>query len=163
MLNFFGRKPRLNVAFVGDYLPRVCGIATFTADLCETVSRGLTPVSNIFTVAVNDNGKSYNYPPRVAFTVEQSQQKDYFEAANFINTSNADIACIQHEYGIYGGWDGIYILSLISSLAIPFIATLHTILKNPNPNQKKILQEICRRASKVVVMSDRAIEFLKDI
>jgi len=91
MLNFFGRKPRLNVAFVGDYLPRVCGIATFTADLCETVSRGLTPVSNIFTVAVNDNGKSYNYPPRVAFTVEQSQQKDYFEAANFINTSNADI------------------------------------------------------------------------
>jgi len=163
MFDLFKRNPDLNVVFVGNYLPRICGIATFTTDLCETISQSLSSRSNIFAVAVNDNERGYNYPPKVAFTIDQDQQKDYFEAANFINTSNADVACLQHEYGIYGGWDGIYILSLISRLAIPFVAVLHTILKNPNPNQKKILQEICRRASKVVVMSDQAVEFLKDI
>jgi len=163
MLGLFSKNLNLNIAFVGNYLPRICGIATFTADLCETVSQSLSSRSNVYAVAINDNEKGYNYPPKVAFTINQSQQKDYFEAANFINTSNADIVCLQHEYGIYGGWDGVYILSLISSLAIPYVVTLHTILKNPNPNQKKILQELCRRASKVVVMSDRSIEFLKAI
>jgi len=163
MLNLFDKNQNLNIAFVGNYLPRICGIATFTTDLCETVSQKLSSKSNVYAVAVNDQNKSYNYPQKVAFTINQSQQKDYFEAANFINTSNADVACIQHEYGIYGGWDGIYILSLISRLVIPFVVTLHTILKNPNPNQKKILQELCWRASKVVVMSDRSAEFLKEI
>jgi glycosyltransferase involved in cell wall biosynthesis len=156
-------KNVLNIAYIGNYLPRACGIAAFTTDLCETTAKLLSPKSNVFSIAVNDNENGYNYPPRVAFTINQSVQKDYFEAANLINTSNADIACIQHEYGIYGGWDGIYILSLISSLNIPLVVTLYTVLNNPTPNQKKIIQEIALRASKIVVMCNLASDFLKNI
>src|SRR3989339_713378 len=156
-------KPMLNIAFVGNYSPRICGIATFTANLCEATAKLLSPRSNIFAVAVNDTDRGYNYPSRVEFTMRQSQQKDYFEAANFINTSNADLVCVQHEYGIYGGWDGIYILSLISNLSVPVVVVLHTVLKNPTPNQKKIIQEMALRANQLVVMSHLAVSILKEI
>jgi len=135
-------KPTLNIAFIGNYSPRICGIATFTTDICEATAKLISPRSSVFAVAVNDSNKEYAYPRRVAFTMRQTQQKDYFEAANFINASNTDIVCIQHEYGIYGGWDGIYILSLISNLSVPVVVVLHTVLKNPTPNQKKIIQEL---------------------
>lgn len=156
-------KKTLNIAFVGNYLPRICGIATFTTDLCESTARILSPKSHIFAIAINDTEKGYNYPERVIFAIEQSQQKDYFEAANIINTSNAEIACIQHEYGIYGGIDGIYVLSLLSKLNVPTVVTLHTVLRNPSPNQKKIIQEIASHSSKLIVMSELAVEFLKNI
>ncbi|OGC08365.1 hypothetical protein A2230_00100 [candidate division WOR-1 bacterium RIFOXYA2_FULL_36_21] len=153
----------LNIAFVGNYSPRICGIATFTANLCEATAKLLSPRSNIFAVAVNDTDRGYNYPSRVEFTMRQSQQKDYFEAANFINTSNADLVCVQHEYGIYGGWDGIYILSLISNLSVPVVVVLHTVLKNPTPNQKKIIQELAHRANYLVVMSNLAVNLLHEV
>ena len=156
-------KPELNIAFVGNYSPRMCGIATFTTDLCEATARLLAQRSNVFAVAVNDTDEGYAYPRRVEFTIQQTQQKDYFEAANFINASNADVVCIQHEYGIYGGWDGIYILSLISSLSVPAVVVLHTVLKNPTPNQKKIIQEMAQRASQLVVMSNLAVTLLQEV
>jgi len=137
-------KPAINIAFVGNYSPRICGIATFNTDLC-------------------DKDKEYHYPHRVEFTLQQTQQKDYFEAANFINASNADVVCIQHEYGIYGGWDGIYILSLISSLSVPVVVILHTVLKNPTPNQKKIISEMAQRASYLIVMSNLAVTLLQEV
>ncbi len=156
-------KKNLNIAFIGNYLPRICGIATFTTDLCEATAKLVSSKSHVFVMAMNDNENGYNYPPRVTFTIDQAMQKDYFEAANLINTSNADIVCIQHEYGIFGGWDGIYILSLISRLNIPVVVTLHTVLKSPTPNQKKIIQEIAARSSKIIVMCNLAVQFLKDI
>ena len=156
-------KPLLNIAFIGNYLPRTCGIATFTADLCEATAKLLSPRSNVFAVAMNDVDKGYDYQSRVEFTLQQTQQKDYFEAANFINASNTEVVCLQHEYGIFGGWDGIYILSLISRLSVPVVVTLHTVLKNPTPNQKKIVQEMAQRASQLVVMSDLAVDFLKGV
>lgn len=156
-------KKTFNIAFIGNYLPRPCGIATFTTDLCEATAKLLSPRSNVFAIAINDTVKGYDYPARVAFTISQTWQKDYFEAANLINTSNADIVCIQHEYGIFGGWDGIYILSLISNLNVPVVVTLHTVLKNPTPNQKKIVREIAARASKLIVMSQMAVDFLINI
>ncbi|MFA4844674.1 MAG: glycosyltransferase [Candidatus Margulisiibacteriota bacterium] len=156
-------KPKLNIAFVGNYSPRLCGIATFTTDLCEATAKLLSPRSNVFALAVNDTDQGYAYPRRVAFTLRQTQQKDYFEAANFINASNADVVCVQHEYGIYGGWDGIYILSLISSLSVPVVVVLHTVLKNPTPNQKKIIQEMAQRANYLVVMSKLAVTLLQDV
>jgi glycosyltransferase involved in cell wall biosynthesis len=152
-------KPTLNIAFVGNYSPRLCGIATFTTDLCEATAKQLSPRSNVFALAVNDTA----YPRRVAFTLRQTRQKDYFEAANFINASNADVVCVQHEYGIYGGWDGIYILSLISSLSVPVVVVLHTVLKNPTPNQKKIVQEMARRAAFLIVMSKLAVTLLQEV
>jgi glycosyltransferase involved in cell wall biosynthesis len=156
-------KPELNIAFVGNYSPRVCGIATFTTDLCEAVAGQLGRRSNVFAVAVNDTEQGYAYPPRVEFTIQKNQQSDYYEAANFINASNADMACIQHEYGIYGGWDGIYILSLVSSLSVPVVVVLHTVLKTPTPNQKKIIQEMAQRAGRLVVMSELAVTLLQEV
>ena len=156
-------KPNLNIAFVGNYSPRICGIATFTTDLCEATAKLLSHRSNIFALAVNDTDEGYAYPRRVEFTLQKNQQRDYYEAANFINASNADVVCIQHEYGIYGGWDGVYILSLISSLSVPVVVVLHTVLKNPTPNQKKIIQEMAQRASQLVVMSNLAITLLQEV
>lgn len=156
-------KSGLNIAFIGNYLPRICGIATFTTDLCEATAKQLGRNSNIFAVAVNDTDQGYAYPPRVEFTLQKNQQADYYEAANFINASNADVVCIQHEYGIYGGWDGIYILSLISSLIVPVVVVLHTVLKNPTPNQKKLIQEMAQRASQLVVMSELAVTMLQEV
>jgi len=156
-------KSPLNVAFIGNYSPRLCGIATFTTDLCEAVAKQLGRRSNVFAVAVNDTEQGYAYPPRVEFTIQRNQQSDYYEAANFINASNADVVCVQHEYGIYGGWDGIYILSLISSLSVSVVVVLHTVLKNPNPTQKKIIQEMAQRAHRLVVMSDLAVTLLQEV
>ena len=156
-------KPVLNIAFVGNYSPRICGIATFTTDLCEATAKLLSPRSNVFALAVNDTDQGCAYPRRVEFTLQKNQQRDYYEAANFINASNADVVCIQHEYGIYGGWDGVYILSLISSLSVPVVVVLHTVLKNPTPNQKKIIQEMAQRASQLVVMSNLAITILQEV
>ncbi|MHB8054868.1 MAG: glycosyltransferase family 4 protein [Candidatus Aminicenantales bacterium] len=156
-------KPPFNIAFIGNYSPRLCGIATFTTDLCEAVAKQLGRRSNVFAIAVNDTDQGYAYPPRVEFTIQRNQQSDYYEAANFINASNADVACVQHEYGIYGGWDGIYILSLVSSLSVPLVVVLHTVLKSPTPNQKKIIQEMAQRASRLVVMSDLAVTLLQEI
>src|SRR3989339_96309 len=156
-------KPLLNIAFVGNYSPRICGIATFNTDLCEATSKQLSPRSNIFALAVNDTEQGYAYPSRVAFTLQKNQQSDYYEAANFINASNVDVVCVQHEYGIYGGWDGVYILSLISSLSVPVVVVLHTVLKNPTPNQKKIIQEMAQRSSQLIVMSDLAVTLLQEV
>ncbi|MBN3033304.1 MAG: glycosyltransferase [Candidatus Saganbacteria bacterium] len=156
-------KPELNIAFVGNYLPRLCGIATFTTDLCEAVAKQLGRRSNVFAVAVNDTEQGCAYPPRVEFTLLKNRQSDYYEAANFLNASNADVVCVQHEYGIYGGWDGIYILSLISSLSVPVVVVLHTVLKNPTPNQKKIVQEMARWAGRLVVMSELAVTILQEV
>src|SRR3989339_208186 len=156
-------KPDLNIAFVGNYLPRLCGIATFTTDLCEAVARQLGRRANVFALAVNDTDQGYAYPPRVEFSLQKNQQGDYFEAANFINASNADVVCVQHEYGIYGGWDGIYILSLISSLSVPVVVILHTVLNNPTPNQKKIISEMAQRASYLIVMSNLAVTLLQEV
>jgi glycosyltransferase involved in cell wall biosynthesis len=156
-------KPALNIAFVGNYSPRLCGIATFTTDLCEATAKQLGRRSNVFAVAVNDTDQGYPYPRRVEFTIQKNQQSDYYEAANFINASNTDVVCVQHEYGIYGGWDGVYILSLISSLSVPVVVVLHTVLKTPTPNQKKIIQEMAQRASQLVVMSELAMTLLQDV
>jgi len=160
MFNF---KKDLNVAFIGDFPPRICGIATFTKDLLTSVSKRFSGRSNIYAVAITDEGKEYEYPKEVFFSIEQTSQKDYLEAANFINTSNAQVACLQHEYGIFGGRDGVYILSLLSKLNIPLITTLHTVLQSPTPNQKKVMDEIIKRSSMVIVMSKRSIDILKDV
>jgi len=156
-------KPALNIAFVGNYSPRICGIATFTTDLCEATAKQLGRRSNVFAIAVNDTDQGYAYPRRVEFTIQKNQQSDYYEAANFINAGITDVVCVQHEYGIYGGWDGVYILSLISSLSVPVVVVLHTVLKTPTPNQKKIIQEMAQRANQLVVMSELAVTLLQEV
>ena len=114
-------------------------------------------------VAVDDHNLTYDYPQEVKIKIRQEHQQDYLKAAKYINLSGADICILQHEFGIYGGQNGVYILPLLHRLEIPMVVTLHTILKTPSYNEKAVLQEIGKMAQKIVVMSQKAIEFLVDI
>lgn len=156
----------MKVAYVGTYLPRECGIATFTKNLVHSMTGNsnveINPIDG-FVVALNDHEQVYSYPEEVQLTIRQEEQPDYLEAANFINLSGADLCILEHEFGIFGGQNGVYILPLLHRLKIPLVVTLHTILKTPSYNEKAVLKEICKMASKVVVMSHKAIGFLTDI
>jgi glycosyltransferase involved in cell wall biosynthesis len=114
-------------------------------------------------IAMDDQEESYDYPAEVQLTIHQEQQGDYIEAARFINLSGADVCILQHEFGIFGGQNGVFILPLLHRLEIPLVVTLHTVLKNPSYNEKAILSEICKMASRIVVMSHKAVEFLTEI
>ncbi len=154
----------MKISFIGTYPPRECGIGTFTQNLVGSMLADQTSTKTTgFVVAMNDHNQVYNYPPEVKLIINQEQQSDYLEASNFINLSGADICVLEHEFGIFGGESGVYILPLLHRLKIPLIVTLHTILKSPSYNEKAILKEICKMASKVVVMSQKAIEFLTSI
>ncbi|HBE43513.1 MAG TPA: glycosyl transferase, partial [Bacteroidales bacterium] len=111
-------------------------------------------------IALNDHEQTYNYPEEVKLTIRQEHQRDYLSAVRFINLSGADLCILEHEFGIFGGQNGVYILPLLHRLEIPLIVTLHTIIKTPSYNEKAILAAICTMASKIVVMSHKAIEFL---
>ena len=156
----------MKLAYIATYPPRVCGIATFTRNLYKSMETNDEVAKNPiegFIVAMNDPEQTYNYPEEVKFTIRQEHQRDYLEAVKFINLSGADICILEHEFGIFGGQNGIYILPLLHRLKIPLIVTLHTIAKAPSYNEKAVLQEICKMAQKVIVMSYKAIEFLTGI
>jgi len=156
----------MKIAYIGTYPPRECGIGTFTMNLYKSmVTNDVKSKLYVegFIVAMNDHEQIYNYPEEVKFTIRQEHQRDYLEAVNFINLSGADACILEHEFGIYGGQNGIYILPLLHRLKIPLIVTLHTIVKTPSYNEKAVLQQICKMAHKVVIMSHKAIEFLTGI
>lgn len=157
---------KMKVAFIGTYPPRECGIGTFTRNLVDSMvfkkPEGDGAVEG-FVVALSDHDLVYPYPEEVKLIIHQEQQPDYMKAANFINLSGADLCVLEHEFGIFGGENGVYILPLLHRLKMPLVVTLHTILKTPSYNEKAILKEICKMASKVVVMSHKAIGFLTDI
>ena len=154
----------LKIACVADFPPRQCGIATFTNDLVTAIAgESEAPRAEYFIVAMNDPDQQYDYPSEVHYSVRQEHQRDYLQAARFINLSDADVCLLEHEYGIFGGDSGIYILNLINRLEKPLIVTLHTILKEPSNNQKVILQEIGEKAEKIVVMSRMASDFLENV
>ncbi|HHU00728.1 MAG TPA: glycosyltransferase [Bacteroidales bacterium] len=156
----------MKTAYIGTYPPRRCGIGTFTENLFKSAEQAFgnkVDGTQSFVVAINDNGTTYDYPSEVKYTIEQEVLDDYLKAADYINNSGANICILEHEYGIFGGDSGIFILSLLHKLKIPIVVTLHTVLKTPSYNQKAVLQQICRMALKVVVMSHKAIEFLINI
>lgn len=150
------------IAFIGNYLPRQCGIATFTTDLCESIRKQFAD-TNCFALAMNDNGTGYKYPPTVRFELTEQDLSTYRRAADFLNVNNVDLVCLQHEYGIFGGRAGSHILALLRELRMPIVTTLHTILREPDPYQRQVLEEIARLSDRLVVMSERGSEFLQDI
>lgn len=156
----------MKIAFISTYPPRECGIGTFTNNLFKSIivknKKGELLTEN-FVVALNDNDLNYQYPPEVRKIIRQEHQEDYMQAVKFINRSGADLCILQHEFGIFGGQNGIYILPLLNRLEIPLLVTLHTILKTPSYNERAVLQEICKMAHMVIVMTDKAIEFLTTI
>ncbi|MGC9454839.1 MAG: glycosyltransferase family 4 protein [Phycisphaerae bacterium] len=153
---------RPSIAFVGDYVPRRCGIATFTADLCESVAGHIGENEDAFVVAMNDVSEGYPYPPRVRFEVRQAVQADYRLAAEFLNIHQVSTVCVQHEYGIYGGIEGSHLLSMLKLLRRPIVTTLHTVLKNPSDRQRMVMEEIGRLSDRLVVMSETARGLLAD-
>jgi glycosyltransferase involved in cell wall biosynthesis len=150
----------MKIAYISTYSPKECGIATFTSDLLHAVAlHNQELTQHVFAVADRD----YVYPSEVVFRIDQHHQLSYIEAANYINENGYDCVILEHEYGIFGGNSGIYILSLINALHIPLLVNFHTILEKPNVDEKAILIEIVKRASIVIVMSNYAITLLKSI
>uniref|UniRef100_UPI0032172638 glycosyltransferase family 4 protein n=1 Tax=uncultured Draconibacterium sp. TaxID=1573823 RepID=UPI0032172638 len=154
----------MKIAYIASYSPRECGIGTFTNNLFKSMLVNKSGSEHEgFVIALDDPNLTYKYPDEVKLTIRQEHQKDYLKAVEFINLSGADLCILQHEFGIFGGQSGVYILPLLHRLEVPFIVTLHTILKVPAYDEKLILQEICKMAHRVVVMSHKAVEFLVSI
>jgi len=156
----------MKIAYIGTYPPKQCGIGTFTNNLVKAMALEMSSrkiSNNAMVIAISDRENNYRYPEEVKLAIYQNQQQDYINAAKFINYSDARVCILQHEFGIFGGDDGIYILPLLHHLEIPLIATLHTILKEPSFIQRSIIEEIGRKAARIVVMSHRAVDYLKTI
>src|ERR1700730_7917751 len=157
-------KPSLpsRIAVIGNYLPRQCGIATFTTDLCEAISAEYG-TARLLAMPVNDIENGYDYPARVRWSLAQDDPTSYQEAAEFLNFNNIDMLCLQHEYGIFGGPAGSHILRLLRGLKMPLVTTLHTVLREPNPDQLTVMQEIAELSDRLIVMSQLSSQFLQEI
>ena len=150
------------IAFVGDHLPRKCGIATFTSDLLAAVENA-HPQNQCFSVAVNDIKGGYEYPEVVRFEIEEQDLSSYVRAADFLNISNVDIVCLQHEFGIFGGPAGSHILAFLRELRMPVVTTLHTVLREPRTDQRRVMRELISLSTRVVVMAERGRQMLEEI
>jgi glycosyltransferase involved in cell wall biosynthesis len=150
------------IAFIGNYLPRQCGIATFTTDLCTAVAAEYGG-ARLFAIPVNDPDSSYDYPERVRLELSQEDQTSYERAAEFLNFNGNDLVCMQHEYGIFGGVAGGHILTLLRKLKMPLVTTLHTVLREPDSDQRAVLDEIAHLSDRLIVMSEHAACLLRDV
>lgn len=150
------------VALIGNYLPRQCGIATFTTDLLKGLVEE-NPAGKCWVVAMNDVAEGYRYPNQVRFEVNQSVLSEYRLAANFLNVNRVDVVCLQHEFGIFGGENGAHILDLLGNLRMPVVTTLHTVLQSPLPNQLAIVRRLAQLSDRLVVMSLRAKDILQEV
>jgi len=152
----------LKIAFVGDHLPRKCGIATFTSDVLSAVAAA-HPKSQCLCVSVNDFKTGYDYPEVVRFEIEEQDLSSYLRAADFLNISNVDIVCLQHEFGIFGGPSGSHILAFLRELKMPVVTTLHTVLLEPQAGQRRVMQELISLSTRLIVMAERGRQMLQDI
>src|SRR3954471_22944065 len=150
------------VAFVGNHLPRKCGIATFTTDLSRAVGE-LLPGMNALVVAMNDAGHSHAYPEQVRFKIAEDELSAYRRAAQYLNASGVEVVSLQHEYGIFGGKCGSHVLTLLRELRMPVVTTLHTILTSPSPLQRSTLDAIIALSERVIVMSEHGANTLREL
>ena len=160
----FRGKPSMpsRIAVIGNHLPRQCGIATFTTDLCAAISAEYGN-ARLLALPVNDTEKGYDYPARVRWSLAQDDVQSYRDAAEFLNFNNIDMVCLQHEYGIYGGPAGSHILQLLRALKMPLVTTLHTVLREPNPDQRRVMEEIAELSDRLIVMSQLSSQLLQEI
>lgn len=155
------RPDPVRVAFIGNHLPRQCGIATFTTDLCDAFTAAYG-AAGLMVVAVNDQQSSYSYPGRVQFEITENDVSSYKAAADFLNSSHIDL-CLQHEYGIFGGKAGGHIVRLLQHLKTPVVTTLHTVLREPDLDQLIVMQEIAALSDRLIVMSTQSSRFLQNV
>jgi glycosyltransferase involved in cell wall biosynthesis len=150
------------VALLGNHLPRQCGIATFTTDLADAIS-GAFPGIECGVVAMNDAGRRHAYGDRVRFEIAESDLASYRRATDFLNVGGIDVLCLQHEYGIFGGKAGSHVLALLADVRMPIVTTLHTILAEPTVEQRRVMDEITRLSSRLIVMSRHGGELLRRV
>ena len=150
------------IAILGNHLPRQCGIATFTTDLSDSIAAQFSNL-DCLVVAMNDGGQRYLYPPRVGFEIDESDIGSYQRAADFLNANTVDVVSVQHEYGIFGGKAGSHVLALLRELRMPIVTTLHTILGEPDPLQRRGMDEITRLSKRLVVMSAHGAALLRNV
>ena len=155
-------KALKSIVLVGNHLPRRCGIATFTTHLLESIALN-APGIDCWAVAMNDRPDGYTYPPQVRIEINQDQLKQYSRVANQLNIKHVDVVCVQHEYGIFGGQRGSFIIELLSDLKMPIVTTLHTLLENPTDEERHIMMQLAELSDRLVVMSERSVDFLHDI
>ena len=156
----------MKVICLGNYPPRQCGIATFTENLVKAIFKAADTHSVPFdleVIAMNNCNKTYDYPSVVIKTIQDRKMDEYFQMADYVNNSGADIFMLQHEYGIYGGESGVLLLGLLRRIRIPIVTTFHTVLQNPSFHQYEILKKIAAYSSRIVVMNGLAINFLEEI
>jgi glycosyltransferase involved in cell wall biosynthesis len=170
----FGREPassmqlmrakstQKRVAIVGNHLPRQCGIATFTNDLCDAIAAE-SGAASLSVVAINDRQSSYAYPERVRFEIAEGDISSYRATADALNSGNIDLVCLQHEYGIFGGKSGRHVLQLLQHLKMPVVTTLHTVLREPDLEQRLVLREISALSDRLIVMSAYSSRVLQDV
>jgi glycosyltransferase involved in cell wall biosynthesis len=151
-----------SIAIIGNYLPRQCGIATFTTHLLESIAHN-APDKACWAVAMNDRPEGYLYPSEVRFEINQNQLNEYRLTAELLNLNQVDVVCLQHEYGIFGGQRGSFIIELLCNLKMPIVTTLHTILKDPTLQERHIIKQLAELSDRLVVMSERSVEFLREI
>ena len=157
------KRPAIRrVAFIGNSLPRQCGIATYTTDLTEALA-GVFRTTDVLVVPVNDLPEGYDYPERVVFEIAEKDVASYRRAADFLNINGVDAVCLQHEYGIFGGVAGSHILALLRELRMPVATTLHTILREPDANHRAVMTEIAELSDTMVVMTALGAEMLRDV
>ena len=148
------------MAFIGNSLPRRCGIATFTTDLQQAAAHSLSEPETCI-VAMTDHDQVYDYPAAVRIQIHDGKLADYATAANFLNEGNYSVASLQHEFGIFGGEAGSHVLALLSRLTMPIVTTLHTVLSKPGPVQRRVLERIIAVSSSVIVMAEKGAEVLR--
>ena len=150
------------VVFLGDYLPRKCGVATFTTDLRCAVAAKFAGIQ-CPVVPVNDIEDGYDYPPEVRFEIAEQELPSYLRAADFLNISDVDVVCLEHEFGIFGGMAGSHILALLRELRMPIVTTLHTVLREPDSDQRRVMRDLTQLSTRLVVMSERGRAFLREV
>src|SRR6478609_3584377 len=150
------------VAFLGDYMPRQCGIATFTTDICEAVA-GEYPKCECIVGAVNDRPEGYDYSTRIRFEIDEKEIDSYRRAADFLNINNVEVVSVQHEFGIYGGPAGSHLLTFLRDVRKPVVTTLHTVLREPNADQRHVMEQLDLLSSRFIVMAERGLEMLTSI
>src|SRR5450432_831478 len=151
-----------NIAFLGDYVPRRCGIATYTADICEAVAEEF-PQSHCIVGAVNDRAEGYDYPARVRFEIAEQELDSYRRAAEFLHLNNVEIVSVQHEFGIYGGAAGSHLLTFLREVRMPVVTTLHTVLREPNDDQRRVMQQLDALSNRFIVMAERGRDLLETV
>ncbi len=147
---------------LGNHLPRQCGIATFTSDLSDAIAAESANI-DCFVLAMNDAGRRHAYPSRVRFEITESDVGAYRRAADFLNVNTVDVLAVQHEYGIFGGKAGSHVLAMLRELRMPIVTTLHTILAEPNPQQRTVMDELTALSERLVVMTVHGAALLRDV